>query len=300
MPDVSGRVAVVTGATSGIGMQTALVLADRGARVVLACRSREKALAVAKAALDRGAAVEPEVVEVDLGDLGSVRRAANRLLDELDRVDILVNNAGVMGIPRVSSPDGFEMQLATNYLGHFALTNLIAGLLVASDGARVVSVASIVHWVGRIELADLNSVRHYGKMRAYAQSKLAMLLFTLELDRRFRQAGHQAKALAAHPGWSRTHLQSVGPAMSGNRLMGVLSDLFTAVFAQSAEMGALPVLRAATDPSLEGGSYIGPAGLLGLYGYPVEARRSKLARDEVLARRLFEASEEMTGVASGF
>lgn len=300
IPSLQGRTAVVTGASGGLGRCVARELAAHGARVVLACRDPAKGELVAAAIRSAGSPAEPLVAQVDLADLGSVRAVAKLLEGELDRIDILVNNAGVMGIERMTSPDGFELQLATNYLGHFALTNLVAGLLLAAPAAMVVSVASIVHWMGRIDLTDLNGEKRYGKMRAYAQSKLAALLFTLELDRRLRAGGRSARALAAHPGWARTNLQAVGPQMSGARVVGALSEIFTVVFAQSDSKGALPLLRAATDPAVEGGSYLGPHGVGGLHGYPVPARRSRRAADADLAGRLWGISEEMTAVRSAF
>ncbi len=297
IPDLAGMNAVVTGATSGIGFRVAGQLAASGAQVVMACRNPEKALAAARAIGAGRPGPEPAVVIMDLADLASVKAGASRIADQVDHLDILVNNAGVMGIPRMVSPDGFEMQLATNLLGHYALTGMLMDLLSRAAAARVVSLGSIVHWFAKLDLDDLNAEQGYSKMGAYSQSKLATLLFAFELDRRLRAAGSPVSSLAAHPGWARTHLQSVGPEMSGAKLLGLLTELFTIVFAQSDAKGALPVLRAATDPAIAGGAYVGPRGIGGLHGYPAECRRASRAADAGLGTALWERLSEMTGVS---
>ena len=278
-----GRTFVVTGANSGLGAVVARELATMGARVVLACRDTAKGEAVAQ---DIGP--NAEVRKLDLADLGSVRAFA----DSIEQVDVLINNAGVMAVPFRRTVDGFEMQIGTNHLGHFALT----GLLIDRVTDRVVTMSSAAHAIGTLNLEDLNwEDRRYSRWRAYGQSKLANLLFTYELQRRFTAAGSPLKALAAHPGYSSTNLQShtesfLDSVMAiGNRIIG-----------QRAEIGALPELYAATDPTVQGGSYLGPDGPLEVRGYPKRVGSSKKSKNLDDARRLWELSEKLTGVTYPF
>ncbi|MFI5802043.1 oxidoreductase [Streptomyces sp. NPDC051561] len=295
IPRLDGTSAVVTGANSGIGAATALYLARAGARTVLACRSVERGAYI----LERVRAVAPgadvRLVRLDLADLTSVREAAERIGGEVDgHLDLLVNNAGVMALPLRHTADGFEMQFGTNHLGHFALTGHLGGLLGAGP-SRVVTVSSLGHRLGRIELGDLNSERGYDKWRAYGRSKLANLLFTAELDRRARAAARPLTAVAAHPGLSATELGQAGPRMAGHTWAARL-ERASRLYTQPASAGALPVLRAATDPSVTGGEYYGPGRLAETRGAPAPAARSSRARDMVTALALWEASVELTGV----
>jgi NAD(P)-dependent dehydrogenase (short-subunit alcohol dehydrogenase family) len=280
LPALHGRTVVVTGATSGIGLVTARELARAGARVVLAVRD------VAKG--ERAAATMPgerEVRRLDLADLDSVRAFAEAWKGDLD---VLVNNAGIMAVPERRTREGFELQLATNHLGPFALTNLL--LPHVTD--RVVTVASGAHRAGRIELDDLNWERRpYDRWRAYGQSKLANLLFTLELQRRLDEARSGLRALAAHPGWAATNLQG----RTGNPVQDALMAVGNRLLAQSDERGALPTLYAATQ-DLPGAAYVGPDGLAEARGHPALVGRSAAASDGELARRLWERSEQLTGV----
>jgi NAD(P)-dependent dehydrogenase (short-subunit alcohol dehydrogenase family) len=282
IPDQSGRTVVVTGANSGLGLVTAGELAKAGAHVVLACRDRPRG--------ERAAASMTGSVEVralDLADLASVQAFA----DGLVTVDVLVNNAGVMAIPKRRTRDGFEMQIGTNHLGHFALT----GLLIDRITDRVVTVSSIAHRLGRIDIDDLNwERRRYDRWRAYGQSKLANLLFTYELQRRLAAAGSTVLAVAAHPGYASTNLQSHTESIQ-DRLMGVGNRLL----AQSAEMGALPSLYAATVRDIPGATFVGPGGLLEQRGYPKAVGSSRASHDERTAGRLWTLSEGLTGVAFG-
>ncbi len=278
-----GRTFVVTGANSGLGAVVARELATAGARVVLACRDTAKGEAVAQ---DIG--LNAEVRKLDLADLGSVRAFA----DSIEQVDVLINNAGVMAVPFRRTVDGFEMQIGTNHLGHFALS----GLLVDRVTDRVVTMSSAAHAIGTLHLEDLNwEDRRYSRWRAYGQSKLANLLFTYELQRRFTAAGSPLRALAAHPGYSSTNLQShtesfLDSVMAiGNRIIG-----------QRAEIGALPELYAATDPTVQGGSYLGPDGPLEVRGYPKRVGSNKKSKNLDAARRLWELSEKLTDVTYPF
>jgi NAD(P)-dependent dehydrogenase (short-subunit alcohol dehydrogenase family) len=292
IPDQSGRTAVVTGANSGLGRVTARELARAGARVVLACRNMQKGeVALRECAAVAGGA-EPELQELDLASLDSVRELAERFRSSHEGLDLLINNAGVMATPRRSTADGFELQFGTNHLGHFALTGLLIGEMEGREDARVVTLSSNAHRFGRIALATLAGDRRYFRWRAYGQSKLANLMFALELDRRLRAAGSTVKSLSAHPGYAATNLQFAGPPTVDAAVM----KLGNAVIAQNDEMGALPTLYAATEPGLEGGTFCGPDGFLEQRGHPKRVAPNGAARDEQVARRLWEVSEEMTGV----
>ncbi len=291
VPDQSGRVAVVTGASSGIGLHTAMELARAGATVVLACRHPGRGAAAATAIRRSVPAADVEVRALDLADLSSVRDFAARWDG---RLDLLVNNAGVMATPGRLTADGFELQLGTNHLGHFALTGLLLPWLVDRAGARVVTVSSLAHRTGVIDFADLQSERSYRRWRAYTQSKLANLLFTAELDRRL--AGWAAIAVAAHPGLASTNLQTAGPLMSGGRWSAALIRAGTRLVAQSAAHGAWPTLYAATAPDVRGGDYFGPGGPGESRGRPKLVGRSVGARDTEVAARLWAVSEEVTCV----
>ena len=292
IPDQSGRVALVTGANSGLGLVTARELARAGARVVMACRNEEKGREEVRAVEVRAPGAEVELESLDLASLDSVRGLAERVRERHPAIDLLINNAGVMAPPRGETADGFELQLGTNHLGHFALTGLLLDTLEGREDARVVTLTSNAHNGGRIAFDNLGGERRYFRWSAYSQSKLANLMFALELDRRLRAAGSGIKSLAAHPGWSATKLQSAGPP----KLDALLMVPVNRFYAQSDEMGALPTLYAATVPGLEGGTYIGPDGAGEMRGYPRPVSPSRTARDEEQARRLWEVSEELTGV----
>jgi len=279
LPDMTGRTVVVTGANSGLGAVAATELARAGARVVLAVRDTRRGAAAAAAMPG-----DTEVRRLDLADLGSVRAFADAWEGPLD---VLVNNAGVMALPERRTADGFEMQFGTNHLGPFALTNL----LLAQITDRVVTVSSFAHRHRRIDFDDLNSERRYGRWTAYCRSKLANLLFTLELQRRLEACGCAVSAHAAHPGYAATNLQGHSTHLVDRVVMGVTNR----VIAQSEEMGALPILYAATQ-ELPGASYTGPGGLQEMRGHPAAAGRAVAACDSDAARRLWEVSEELTGV----
>jgi NAD(P)-dependent dehydrogenase (short-subunit alcohol dehydrogenase family) len=291
IPDLAGKRAIVTGANSGLGYQTALALAHHGATVVLACRSAErgeKALASIRAEVPDGDLV---LGSLDLADLASVRAFAEAHQEPLD---LLVNNAGVMALPRRTTADGFEMQFGTNHLGHFALTGLLLPALLERPAARVVTVTSLMHWPGRIDFGNLDAERGYHKWPAYCQAKLANLVFAKELDRRVAFA-----SVAAHPGYASTNLQQVGPNMTGSRAGKAFYALGNLLLGQSDAAGALPSLYAATAPGVEGGQCYGPRGLLQSRGAPGRVHTRGHAADPELGRRLWEVSEERTGVTYG-
>ena len=291
--DQSGRTAVVTGANSGLGLVSARELARHGASVVLACRNSakgERALRTIRAAAPDA---QLELAALDLGDLESVAAFAEGFRSSHDGLDLLVNNAGVMAPPRRETKDGFELQLGTNLLGHFALTARLIGAMEGREDARIVTLSSNAHKMGRINFDDLQSEHGYTRWGAYGQSKLADLMFALELDRRLRAADSTVKSVAAHPGYAATNLQTAAPPMLDRIVMRV-SNL---IVAQSADMGALPVLYAATYPGLEGGSYVGPDGIGEFRGHPHLVSPNRAARDKDVAKRLWAVSEELTGVS---
>jgi NAD(P)-dependent dehydrogenase (short-subunit alcohol dehydrogenase family) len=291
VPEQAGRIAVVTGANSGIGFEAARVLAERGATVVLACRSQERAKSAVERIRPRDGA-QVATVRLDLASLASVRQAAKDLHERYERLDLLINNAGLMMPPYGRTEDGFELQFGTNHLGHFALTGLLLDLMLAVPKSRVVTVSSNGHRMGRIDFGNLQWERGYNRAGSYGRSKLANLLFTYELQRRLAAAGAATEALAAHPGTSRTELtRNLPPWM---RLPAMVMPM------QPSAMGAVPMLRAATDPHAHGGEYYGPARLGEWIGPAKLVRSSARSHDEEVARRLWEESEKLTGVTYTF
>ncbi|PRX48483.1 NAD(P)-dependent dehydrogenase (short-subunit alcohol dehydrogenase family) [Prauserella shujinwangii] len=301
IPDQSGRTVVVTGANSGLGLRTAEVLAEHGARVLLACRSPERGER-ALAQVAARAATRPEYVRLDLADLASVRDAATRVRELTgDALDVLVNNAGVMGTPRGVTVDGFETQFGTNHLGHAALTWLLLPALRGGDRARVVTVSSLAAVAGRIDLADPHFERRaYNPVTAYSQAKLANQVFAIELDRRLRAAGDPVTSVAAHPGYTASGLASTMARSYRNALVrGVLTAGTKAgelLFAQSTRMGALPQLHAATAPEVRPGDYVGPARLGGARGYPARIRPLSAALDPAVGSGLWDLTAKLTGI----
>ena len=294
--DLTGVVALVTGANSGIGYETAGALAEHGAHVVLACRDMTRAQRAYDKLEGETERSSMEILELDLSDLYSVRRAAEQFLAEHARLDLLINNAGVMGTPYRQTADGFELQMATNHIGHFALTGLLLDRLVTSEPSRVVTVSSRLHHLGRINLGDVAGTRPGNTWAAYGRSKLANLLFTAELSRRLGAAGSRTMALAAHPGSTRSNLAGSGAALGESRLRTGLARRVGRHLGQPTATGALPTLFAATAKEAENGQFIGPSRLFEMYGPPAVVRPGRRARDAATASRLWEASEEMTGV----
>ncbi|MCL4683526.1 SDR family oxidoreductase [Myxococcota bacterium] len=297
LPALDGRVAVITGANSGIGFETARALARRGARVVLACRDTEKALvAVRQVGLEAPQKDAVSSLPLDLASLASVRAFADAFRARSSRLDVLIHNAGVMATPERHTAEGFELQLGTNHLGHFALAGLLLDVLLATPGSRVVTVSSAAHRIGRIDFDNLQSERRYRPWQAYGQSKLANLLYTFELQRRLDRYGADMIAVAAHPGYSATQLQARGPSDRNAAVMTRLVAIGNRFLAQSAAMGALPTLFAATAPTVRGGDYFGPDRWFEMRGHPRPVGTAAAARDEQVAARLWRISEELTGV----
>lgn len=298
--DMRGKRVVITGANSGLGLETVRALAARGASIVMACRNADKA----KAAVDNVRAETPSadltVRALDLSSLSSIAAFADGLKAELPCIDVLINNAGIMAIPRALTADGFEMQLGTNHLGHFALTGALLPLLEAAPAPRIVNVASTAHRMGKLDFDDLMGERRYGAWSAYGQSKLANLVFTYELERRLRAAGKRTIALAAHPGYASTELQGVAPRLEGSSLKAWVMDLGNRLFAQSAAQGALPQIHAATAPDVKGGEYYGPDGFMEMAGTRVKRCTSiPASHDPAAQQRLWEMSKALTRVDFG-
>lgn len=295
LDSVTGKTAIITGANSGIGLEAAKVLAQKGARVVMAVRNEEKGNAARNAILKDHQNAEIEVMKLDLADLESVRSFANEFSSQYASLDLLLNNAGVMTPPYSKTKDGFELQFGSNHLGHFALTGLLLPLLKATPNSRVVTVSSIAHRGAAILFDNLDGSKGYRAMKFYGQSKLANLLFAKELDKRLKEHGIQTISLACHPGVSATNLFKFGRSETPRLLKGVMNH-----FLQPAEMGALPTLYAATEPSLTGGEYIGPNSPGRFRGYPALDTPHFVANDEATMKKLWELSEKLTGVEFDF
>jgi NAD(P)-dependent dehydrogenase (short-subunit alcohol dehydrogenase family) len=294
MPPQQGRLAIVTGANSGIGYQAARHLSRAGAAVILACRSREKGEAASAKIVAKQPSAKVEVRILDVADLDSVRRFAAEFLREDKPLELLINNAGVMAIPeRRTTPQGFEMQFGTNHLGHFALTGLLLPALLRQPTSRVVTVASIAHKSGKLNFDDLNAERRYDPRGAYAQSKLANVVFGLEFDRRLRARSANMASVIAHPGVAVTNIVSNG---MGTGLKGRVVSALLPFVAQSDDRGSWPLLYAATSPDAHGGGYYGPDGIAEFKGTPVEVKPKPHALDPAAGKRLWEMSEALTGV----
>ena len=293
IPDLTGKVVVVTGANSGIGLETARELARGGAHTILACRSTERGQRAIGDLRAEMPDAQVELMKLDLGSLSSIRDFALEFADSHTRLDVLINNAGIMAVPYSQTEDGFESQMGINHLGHFALTGRLLERLLATPGARVVTVSSVGHRGATMDFENLLFEKGgYTPFRPYWRSKLANLLFTYEIQRRLRSAGVHLSALAAHPGFSSTNIGG----HIGRHWYSRIQQPLTSPFTQSAAMGALPTLRAAVDPDAAGGQYYGPRGLGGLRGYPVVVSSNAASHNSEYSRRLWQISEELTGV----
>ena len=296
IPNLKGKTAVVTGATSGLGYHASLELARKGAHVIMASRNAARAQAALSQILAKAPGASLEVMTLDLASLASIRSFAKTFQSEYSQLHIQINNAGVMAIPQRRTADGFEMQFGTNHLGHFALTGLLLNTTCNTPGSRIVTVSSMMHMAGVINFYDLMGEHGYDTWGAYSQSKLANLLFTYELQRKLDERQSATLSLAAHPGYAATNLQFVGPDMTGSILQRWMMGAGNFLFAQSAARGALSELYAATASPIEGGTYIGPDGWGGSRGYPTVVKSNARSHDEAVAQRLWQVSEQLTGV----
>jgi hypothetical protein len=299
IPDQSGKVVFVSGANSGLGYETTLALARKGAHVIMACRDEDRAESARRRIFQHVPNASLELLSLDLASLKSVRAAAAQFKRAYQKLDLLMNNGGVMAPPRRETEDGFELQLGTNHLGHFALAGLLLKPLLATRGSQVVTTSSFGEITGWINFNDLMREKYYERWTAYGQSKLANLLFAFELQRKLSEAGAETISLAAHPGFAATNLRHVQLQQGQPIHQRLLFKLFE-LPVQSAEMGALPQLYAATSLHAQGGDYYGPSGFLQMRGYPKKVRPSARARDEQLARRFWQISEKLTGVEYQF
>ncbi len=286
MPALDDKIVVITGANSGLGLESARLMAARGAQIIMACRSQEKASAAKEDILDQVPDAKLDIMALDLASQKSIQLFAARFKQSYPRLDILMNNAGLMAPPLSHTEDGFEMQFGTNHLGHFALTGLLLDHLEKADAPRIITVSSVAHNVGNIYFDNLNAEKRYSRWFFYGQSKLANLVFARDLHRRLKAAGSKIQSFAVHPGYSDTNLQSTS---------GV--NIFNRFFAQPQHIGCYPSLYAATSDEVRSGEYYGPNGHFELGGYPAKARVRKRAKKARLSQKLWKVSEEMTGVA---
>ncbi|KZX66197.1 short-chain dehydrogenase [Alcanivorax sp. HI0033] len=287
IPDLSGKTILVTGANSGIGLEAVKLFAGRGAEVIMACRNADKANAAAQAVKAVASGARLSIMALDLADLASVKAFAEAVKQRFTTLDVLLNNAGLMAPPLQRTRDGFEMQFGTNHLGHFALTGQLIERLESADDPRIVQISSLAHRGGKLMWGNLNAEKRYSRWPFYCQSKLANLIFAKDLQRRLQASGSRIRVMAAHPGYSATHLQDTVPG----------GGLFNKIMAQSAQMGCLPGVMAATSDAVEAGGYYGPDGkLMELRGYPAPAFARKITDNPAVAQRLWEESERLTGV----
>lgn len=294
IPHLAGKMAIITGANSGIGLEAARELARKEAHIIMACRDIENAKAAKNEIMSEIPQSKPEIIPIDLADLNSVRQFADTFKSKYSNLDVLINNAGLMMAPYGKTKDDFEQQFGINHLGHFALTGLLMDPILQTPHARIINVSSNAHHVGHMDFDNLmyEGGKGYSPTRAYGRSKLANLLFTYELERRFEAAGSKTIAAAAHPGYTHTHLTRYLEKKWYFRLFSPLANLI----AQKAEMGALPIIRAAVDKGVIGGQYYGPGGLMEQRGYPVVVKSSQASYNEDTAQKLWEISEQLTNV----
>lgn len=296
IPDLTGKVIIITGANSGLGLESTNVLAAKGATIVMACRNLSKAEAAKAEVLADNPAAKVDVIQLDNASLASVRAFAEAFKARYDRLDVLLNNAGVMAIPRTLTEDGFEMQLGVNHLGHFALTGLLLDVITATPNARIHNTSSSAAFNGSIHFDDLMGEKEYNRWEAYGQSKLANVLFATELDQRLRAAGHDAISNSSHPGLVMTNLQTNSIEKSGSPLLErVLYRILGPLIAHDVQMGVLSQLYGSTAPEAKGGAFYGPERFR-IRGYPAEQHANDAVDDAAARKRFWEISEELTGV----
>ena len=295
VPDQTGKIIVITGANSGIGFAAANALASKNARIVMACRNTQKAETAKQAILSTTPSASVDIVELNLSNLQSVSQCAETINASYDHIDCLINNAGLGWIDRKETADGFEMHIGTNHFGHFALTSKLMGLLKKAPQARVVSIASLAHIWGRIHFDDIQLNEKYGRARGYGQSKLANLMFGLELQRQLDQSNTNIKSVIVHPGMSGTNIANSALETGNFKQLAKLTSAITPYMSQSPALGCLPTLHAATAPDVQGGDYFGPR-YAEIFGTPKKARIAKHAKSKVSAEKLWRLSEELTGV----
>lgn len=292
---LTGKTAIITGANSGLGLETAKIFARQGAKVILAVRDIEKGKTAQQEIAEESSQAAVEVMKLDLSDLDSVRAFAEDVISRFDSLDLLINNAGVMTPPYSKTKDGFELQFGSNHLGHFALTGLLLPLLLHTENSRVVTLSSLAHRNASFDFDNLDGSKGYKGMKFYGQSKLANLMFATELDKRLKQHGLSTFSIACHPGISATNLFKLGSREMPRIFRGLMNR-----YLQPAAMGVLPTIHAATDPSIKGGEYIGPDGKGQRRGYPAIEEPDPAVNDEAVREKLWEVSEKLSGVTFNF
>lgn len=296
IPELKGKTAIITGANSGLGFETAKQLAKNGAKVVMACISEEEGDKAREEIINLGVEEAPVVMEIDLASTGSIEEFAEKFRSKFDRLDILVNNAGVMMIPWRQTEFGFEYQFGVNFLGHFKLNSELFEVLEKTQNSRVISVTSLFHKRAEMNFEVLNSKEEYDRVRAYADSKMALMIYTLELDEMFKIAGIDSKAVAAHPGYAATDLHKKAGDSFGGELGERMAGFMNRFVAQPPEKGALPILYAATDETLEGGEMVGPGGFKAIRGSPEVQQPDTRALDKQMREKLWSFSEKVMGI----
>jgi protochlorophyllide reductase len=296
IPDLHDRIVIVTGANSGLGLETTKALAAKGAHVIMACRSAERGRVAFESVKKLTPGASLELAALDLASLASIRDFAAQIQHSYERLDLLFNNAGIMAIPRRETKDGFEMQFGTNHLGHFALTGLLLSTLLATPQSRVITTSSLARYAGKIDFDDINHQHSYGRWSAYGQSKTANLLFAFELQSRLAQTNASTISVAAHPGYANTNLQSTTATEAGSAIEQISYKVLGAFFGQPQSMGVLPQLYAGTALTIFGGELVGPGGFFGTQGYPNVETRARKEYDRAAAERLWNISVELTGV----
>lgn len=300
IPDQSGKVAIVTGANIGTGFEVSKALASKGAEVIMACRSVEKGESAVEKIKKEFPKSSLKVMDLDLAELSSIKNFSQLFHENYESLDILCNNAGIMATPKLKSKDGFELQLGTNHLGHFALTGLLMDIILRTPKSRIVNVSSAAHRSGKIDFDDIMKEKEYSRFSAYSQSKLANLLFTYELQRKLEEEAHSTISVGAHPGLAATNLVLSGPGYGRGRILKSIMSFFSKLISQSAEMGALPILYASISLDVDGGDYIGPGGFRGMRGYPKKEESSKESYDQEVAKKLWDISTELTKTKYNF
>ena len=295
VPEMTGKLVIVTGANSGLGLEVSKVFAAQGANLIMACRNISKGKEALNSIKEIYPGASVEVAELDLADLNSVQSFVEKITKEYKRLDILCNNAGVMALPELRTKDGFEMQFGTNHLGHFSLTLGLLPLLNTSDGARVVNISSMAAKMGKIDFSNLNAEKNYDKWGAYGQSKLANLLFTFELQKRLQKSGSKTTVYSSHPGYSATNLLTTGPKLEGASVKKKFMQLADSLIATKASLGALSTIYAATSQEVKAGALYGPA-LFGMWGLPAENKIVEKGKDPETALKLWDVSEKLTGI----
>ncbi|MHA2032092.1 MAG: oxidoreductase [Candidatus Kariarchaeaceae archaeon] len=300
MPDQTGKVMIITGANSGLGLYASMELARKGATVIMTSRNIDKGHEAVEEIKQEIPHAKVELMQLDLSKLSSVKSFTGEFNEKYERLDALINNAGIMQPPYTKTEDGFELQIGVNHFGHYVLTGLLLEKLKNTPGSRVINQSSMAHSRGKMNFDDINSEKKYSRLGAYGQSKLANLLFNNELNRLFKENSIDSIAIGVHPGYTATNLQHNGPTLGGKSLWSRIYTITNKLMAQCVDKGILPMLYAATEDDLDGGDYIGPGRFSGARGYPKRVKASDSAYNQEVAKRLWGASEDLTGVKYNF